>query len=535
MKLTFMGAAHEVTGSCFILDACGKHIMIDCGMEQGPDIYENQPLPLAPGDIDALLLTHAHIDHSGRIPLMVKQGFAGPVYTTTATAELCDIMLRDSAHIQEFEAEWRNRKAKRSGGQEYVPLYTVMDAEKAMEQFQAYPYGRVVHLCEGIDIRFTDAGHLLGSASIEVWVTENGITKTLVFSGDIGNINQPLIRDPNYLQHADYVIMENTYGDRSHGPRPDYVNELARILQETFDRGGNVVIPSFAVGRTQEMLFFLREIKERGLVKGHDHFPVYVDSPLANEATNIFQENIWECCDQETMGLLQNGINPIRFPDLYTSITSDDSKAINADRVCKVILSASGMCEAGRIRHHLKHNLWRPECTILFVGYQAVGTLGRALVEQAPKVKLFGEEIEVRAHIEKLEGMSGHADHEGLLKWLKHIENKPEKVFIVHGDDAVCDKFVAELCDEYGYDAVAPYNGAEYDLEADEWLYEGNKVRKQPKKDELTGRRINSVYTRLLAAGKRLMAVISRNEGSPNKELAKFADQIDALSDKWDR
>lgn len=534
MKLTFMGAAHEVTGSCFLLDACGKHIMIDCGMEQGPDLYENQPLPLAPGEVDALLLTHAHIDHSGRIPLLVKQGFSGPVYTTTATAELCSIMLRDSAHIQEFEAEWRNRKAQRSGGEEYVPLYTVQDAEQAMKLFQPCSYGKAIQLYPGIEIRFTDAGHLLGSASIEIRVTENDRAETILFSGDIGNTNQPLIRDPNYLQQADYVIMESTYGDRSHGPRPDYVHSLAAILQDTFDRGGNVVIPSFAVGRTQEMLYFLRQIKEEHLVKGHDNFPVYVDSPLANEATNIFQANIWECCDQETMGLLQNGVNPIRFPGLMTSVTSDDSKAINFDNQCKVILSASGMCEAGRIRHHLKHNLWRPESTILFVGYQAVGTLGRALVEGAPKVKLFGEDIEVRAKIQKLEGLSGHADHDGLVKWLKHIERKPKKVFVVHGNDEVCDKFVAEL-QQMGYDAAAPYNGGEYDLDTGVWVEAGNQVRMRPKTSQQDGRRLSSVYQRLLNAGKRLMAVIARNEGGANKDLARFADQVNSLCDKWDR
>ena len=289
MRLTFMGAAHEVTGSCFLLSACGKTIMIDCGMEQGPDIYENQPLPMAPGDVDALLLTHAHIDHSGRIPLLVKQGYAGPIYTTEATAQLCDIMLLDSAHIQEFEAEWRNRKGKRAGKEPYVPLYTIEDAQNALKQFEPYQYGAVVHVCDGIEARFVDAGHLLGSASIEVKVTENGETRTLVFSGDIGNLDQPLIRDPEYLHEADYVIMENTYGNRSHGPKPDYIASLTRILQETFDRGGNVIIPSFAVGRTQELLFFLREIKNERLIKGHPDFPVYVDSPLANEATSIFQ------------------------------------------------------------------------------------------------------------------------------------------------------------------------------------------------------------------------------------------------------
>ena len=535
MKLTFLGAAHEVTGSCMLLEACGRKLLIDCGMEQGPDIYENQPLPMAPGELDAILLTHAHIDHSGMIPLMVKQGFSGPVYSTIATAQLCDIMLRDSAHIQEFEAEWRNRKAKRAGGQPYVPIYTVEDAMLAVQQFKPYPYGRVVHLFDGIDIRFNDAGHLLGSSNIEVWVTENGSTELIVFSGDIGNGRHEIIRDPQPLRHADYVVMESTYGDRSHGPRQDYIPILARVLQETFDRGGNVVIPCFAVGRTQLLLHFLQQIKAQGLVKGHDHFPVYVDSPLANEATNIFHRNIWDCCNERCLALLREGVNPLSFQDLVVSVTSEDSRAINADRSCKVILSASGMCEAGRIRHHLKHNLWRPECTILFVGYQTHGTLGRALLEGAQKVRIFGEEIEVRAHIQKLEGMSSHADSSELIGWLGNFEQKPKKVFVVHGDDAVCDSFTARLQTEFGYDAAAPYPGGAYDFAEARWVAEGNRQRKQPKTLPGGERPLSAAFQRLVAAGKRLLQVIEHNKGGTNKDLGRFASQIDALCDKWDR
>lgn len=536
MKLTFLGAAHEVTGSSILMEACGRKLLIDCGMEQGPDIYENQPLPVAPGELDAILLTHAHIDHSGLIPLLVKQGFSGPVYATTATSQLCDIMLRDSAHIQEFEAEWRNRKAKRAGGEPYVPIYTVEDAQEAAQHFVPNPYERVVHLFDGIDIRFNDAGHLLGSANIEVWVTENGKTELIVFSGDIGNINPKIIRDPQPLHHADYVVMECTYGDRLHGPNVDYIPLLAQVLQETFDRGGNVVIPCFAVGRTQLLLYYLEQVKAQGLVKGHDHFPVYVDSPLANEATHIFHKNIWDCCNERALNLLRQGINPISFPDLVISVTSDDSRAINADRQCKVILSASGMCEAGRIRHHLKHNLWRPECTILFVGYQTHGTLGRALLEGAPEVKLFGETIEVRAQIRKLEGMSSHADSKGLINWLGNFEEKPKKVFVVHGDDAVCDSFTARLKEEFGYDANAPYPGAEYDFTLGRWISEGNRKRKQPMISTQPGEHpLSAAYQRLVAAGKRLLSVISRNKGGTNKDLSRFANQIDDLCEKWDR
>ncbi|MEG2203912.1 MAG: MBL fold metallo-hydrolase, partial [Oscillospiraceae bacterium] len=435
MQLTFLGATHEVTGSCFYLTACGKKLLIDCGMEQGPDEFENQEIPVGANEIDEVLLTHAHIDHSGRIPLLVKHGFSGRIHATAPTADLCNIMLRDSAHIQEFEAEWRNRKAQRSGHEAYVPLYTMDDALGAIALLSPHPYKEKIALCEGIELRFIDVGHLLGSASIELWVTENGVTQKLVFSGDIGNTHQPLLRDPEAIAEADFVVMESTYGDRSHGPKPDYVRELAAIIQRTFDRGGNLVIPSFAVGRTQEMLYFLRQIKADGLVTGHGEFPVYVDSPLAVEATNIFRENGREVYDEDAMALLRQGINPLRFEGLSLSITSEESKAINFDSQPKVILSASGMCEAGRIKHHLKHNLWRKESTVLFVGYQAVGTLGRAVLGGAEEVKLFGETVEVKAEIRQLANISGHADAEGLMRWAAALQAKPARVFVVHGDD----------------------------------------------------------------------------------------------------
>ena len=435
MKITFLGANHEVTGSCTLIEAAGQRFLIDCGMEQGKDVYENQPIPVAPGEIDWVLATHAHIDHTGMLPLLVRNGFRGKIYATNPTVELCGIMLRDSAHIQEFEAEWKNRKGQRSGAEPVEPMYTVQDAEAAMKLFVGKAYEQRFQLAPGIEARFVDVGHLLGSASIELWITEGETTTKLVFSGDIGNLDQPIIKDPAYIKEADYAFMESTYGDRSHGPKPDYVSELTKILQRTFDRGGNVVIPSFAVGRTQEMLYFIREIKEKGLVKGHGNFPVYIDSPLAIEATRIFKDTDPDCFDADTRALLEKGIDPITFPGLRVTVTSDESRMINADRVPKVILSASGMCEAGRIRHHLKHNLWRPECTILFVGYQAVGTLGRTLLEGATTVKLFGEPIEVQAELCQLTGMSGHADREGLLRWVNSFEQKPKRVFVMHGED----------------------------------------------------------------------------------------------------
>lgn len=534
MRLVFSGAAHEVTGSKHYLEAAGKRILVDCGMEQGRNLYENVDVPASAADIDYVFLTHAHIDHSGMLPLLYREGFKGSIYATQATQKLCDIMLRDSAHIQEFEAEWKNRKGKRAGAVPVVPIYTTEDAIGVMEHFIPCQYNEMIEVCEGIKIRFVDAGHLLGSSSIEVWASEEGITKKLVFSGDIGNTEQPIIRDPDYIHDADYVIMESTYGDRSHGDRPDYITELAAIIQKTLDRGGNVVIPSFAVGRTQEMLFFIRQIKEQNLIKGHDGFEVYVDSPLAVEATNIFSITAMDCYDEDTLELVKSGINPISFDGLRTSVTSDDSIAINMSTTPKVIISASGMCDAGRIRHHLKHNLWRTESTVLFVGYQAEGTLGRYLVDGAPEVKLFNETINVQAEIKTLAGISGHADNEGLMRWIKAFDQKkPERVFIVHGEDTVTDIFAERIRTEVGIDAFAPYSGAEFDLLTNQCTAAPAGVKIEPKK--AVERRASSVFERLVAAGRRLMQVIRNNEGGANKDLSKFTNEINSLCDKWDR
>ncbi|MDD3428591.1 MAG: MBL fold metallo-hydrolase [Oscillospiraceae bacterium] len=534
MTLTFLGAAHEVTGSCTLLEACGKNILIDCGLEQGPDEYENVELPLAPANIDCVLLTHAHIDHSGKLPLLYAQGFRGSIYATAATADLCDIMLRDSAHIQEFEAEWRNRKAQRAGKEMYVPLYTMNDAMGAIKQLVPCDYEKETQVFDGIKIRFVDAGHLLGSASIEIWVTENARQEKLVFSGDIGNTNQPIIKNPTYMKQADYVIMESTYGDRSHGPRPDYLNELTEILQTTFDRGGNVVIPAFAVGRTQEMLYFLRQIKEEKRVKGHGNFSVYVDSPLAAEATQIFNENTGRCFDADTLALVKKGVNPLYFSGLKISVTSDDSRLINFEKEPKVIISASGMCDAGRIKHHLKHNLWRPECTVLFVGYQAVGTLGRSLIEGSKEVKIFGESIEVQAKIKQLAGVSGHADNEGLMKWAAAFGDTPKGFFVIHGNTASCETMAQRIQTELHKNATAPYSGDSWNLSKEKQIAQGSrkKVEKAATEEK---RSIPAAFARLLASGKRLTAVIQQNSGGTNKDLAKFTSQIEALCDKWQR
>ena len=535
MKITFIGATHEVTGSCYYLEAAGKKFLVDCGMEQGPDYYENKDIPVPPGELDFVLLTHAHMDHSGNLPAIYAKGFKGPVYATEATCNLCDIMLRDSAHIQMFEAEWRNRKAKRQGKPEFVPAYTMEDALGVIRNFVGCPYETGIILGEGLRVKFIDAGHLLGSSSIEVNICEAGVEKTIVFSGDIGNKNQPLIKDPAYFRKADYVVMESTYGDRSHGERPDYVRLLADVIQETFDRGGNVVIPSFAVGRTQEMLYFIRQIKAEGLIHGHDNFKVFVDSPLANEATNIFGIHKYDCFDDEALELFRKGINPLSFPGLKISVTSEDSKAINFDDDCKVIISASGMCDAGRIKHHLKHNLWREDSTILFVGYQAVGTPGRALLEGTQEIKLFGEPVHVAAKICRMPGISGHADVNGLVDWIKAFEVKPQKVFVTHGEDTVTELFAARLRDEMNYDAYAPFSGTEFDLAEGEFLYEAEGVKIQKPAALQKASKAAKVYEKLLALGYRLLSVIRKNEGCANKDLEKFSRDVQSLCDKWDR
>ena len=533
MKLTFLGAAHEVTGSCYYLEAAGKKFLVDCGMEQGPNIYENKPIPVPAAELDFVLLTHAHIDHSGNLPALYAHGFRGPVYTTEATADLCDIMLRDSAHIQMMEAEWRTKKNRRAGKPDHIPPYTMEDALGLIQHLAGCPYNKVITLEEGIKVRFVDVGHLLGSASIEIWLTEGETEKKIVFSGDIGNLHQPLIKDPSYVEEADYVVMESTYGNREHEAPPDYVKALAEVIERTLSRGGNLVIPSFAVGRTQEMLYFIRQIKADRLVSFD--FPVYVDSPLAVEATGIFDEHYRDCFDGEAKALVEQGINPIRFPGLKVSVTTEESREINFNQQPKVIISASGMCDAGRIKHHLKHNLWRRECTILFVGYQANGTLGRALVEGAEKVRIFGEEVHVAAEVKELPGVSGHADRSGLLRWAASFKERPRKVFVTHGEDEVTKIFAETLRHELGYDAMAPYSGTVYDLATDKLEAAPAPVKAEKQEKPAVSSRTRTVFDRLMAAGQRVLTVIRRNEGGANKDLAKFTDQINSLCDKWDR
>ena len=533
MKIQFIGAAHEVTGSCTLLEVGSRYYLVDCGMEQGADIFQNVPLPVNPGSIEAVFLTHAHIDHSGMLPKLCKDGFSGAIYATEATCDLCRIMLMDSAHIQESEAQWQTRKAERAGQPPVQPVYDVNDAAAAIRLLRPCQYGEILQVAEGIVLRMTDAGHLLGSASIELWLTEGKETRKIVFSGDVGNTNQPLLKNPQPVSEADYLVIESTYGDRLHErERGDVVSELASYIQRALDQGGNLVIPSFAVGRTQEMLYAIREIKQRGLIKGHDTFPVYVDSPLAVEATGIFLQCSQANFDEETLAVIRQGVNPIWFDGVTLSVTSEESKAVNFDTRPKVILSASGMCEAGRIRHHLKHNLWRSESIILFVGYQVEGSLGRKLQNGAKSVRLFGEDIAVNAEIGTLHGTSGHADREGLLNWLKGFQEKPGMVFVNHGDEHSCEAFRATL-KSLGYQAEAPYSGTEYDLLTGKMVTYTQGIRINREAVFKGSQRAKQVYDDLLAAAEALLALVKTRKGCTNKDNAKLAAQIRALTEKW--
>ena len=533
MKLTFIGADREVTGSCHFLQAADKNILIDYGMEQGIDTYENIPLPISPSEIDFVLLTHAHIDHSGNLPLLAMEGFTGQIYATPATCDLCDIMLLDSAHIQEFEAEWRNRKGKRQGKEPYVPYYTTEDAERILRQFVEMEYNTVYEVSPGIKVRFNDVGHLLGSASIELWLQEGNTEKKIVFSGDIGNKCQPLLKDPEYTDEADYVVMESTYGDRIHEKDDvDVVLDLADIISETFHRGGNVVIPAFAVGRTQVLLYYIRQIKEKKMVPDFPNFPVYVDSPLAVDATEIFYECGDECYDEEAHALLDKGINPISFPNLNLSITTEESKEINEIMTPKVIISASGMCDAGRIKHHLKYNLWRTDSTVLIVGYQSAGSPGRKIVDGAKEIKLFGEDVAVRARVVMLPGLSGHADRLGLLEWIEAFRSKPRQIFVVHGEDQTAELFAQTLTEKCGMRACAPYSGTRFDLASGKFIEITKGI---PISKATAGRTVSTSFTKLKLTAREVLEFVGKCQGLPNKDLERFSSELAALIEKYKR
>ncbi|MDD4573157.1 MAG: MBL fold metallo-hydrolase [Sphaerochaeta sp.] len=554
MNITFFGAAQQVTGSCTLVECAGKNILIDCGLPQGNDERESgTELPFVASSIDYLLLTHAHIDHSGRIPLLIKDGFKGKILTTPATIDLCEIMLADSGYIQESEAEWKSRKARRAGKNDVEPLYTVEDAKRAMQYFVPCEYETIVDLGGGMKVRFVDAGHLLGSSSVELWLKEGKEKRKLVFSGDIGNFDQPLIKDPEYIDNADFVIMESTYGNRLHSrpknavgyavPTSVRAQELADIVERTFLRGGNVVIPAFAVGRTQEILYLLRVIIENKLCPSFPEFPVFVDSPLSVKATNVFAGNIFGYMDEETMALVDKGINPIIFPSLTTITAVEGSKALNRRKGSSVIISSSGMCEAGRIKHHLKHNLWRPESTVLFSGFQAGGTLGRSILDGARHVTLFGELIDVKCEVAELHGISGHADQSGLVKWLTSFKKEPKLAFIVHGDKEVAPWFASFVSRTLGIRAYAPKVLEHFNLldeaslpvakrvddSVSPYLRELSEAVALLKKEEAT---LLSVVSRLEAAGKEKDLEEKRAVRLTNA-INRLASDLEYLQIKW--
>ena len=473
MKVTFLGATRTVTGSNFLVEGAGKKFLVDCGMYQGKatdELKNEEDFAFDVKSIDFMLLTHAHIDHSGRIPKLYNEGYRNPIYAHKATCDLCGIMLPDSGHIQEMEVEWKNRKRARKGEPELPPLYTAEDATKCLEVFVPVKYDEIIEIDENIHVRYNDAGHMLGSSIIEVWIKEDEKEEKIVFSGDIGNNDIPLLSEPTMIEDADYLVMESTYGNRLHMKNESKAETFLRIVSETIENGGTVVIPSFAVGRTQEILYELNKIKEEPrneqFLKEFEELMktlVYVDSPLAISATEIFRENM-DLFDEETQEVIKSGDNPLEFPGLKFTKTVDESKALNESDEPSIIISASGMCEVGRIKHHLKHNLWNPKSTILFVGYQAKGTLGDQIVSGAKKVKIFGEEIAVNARIEYIEGYSGHADQEWLLNFVYSFINKPKHIFLVHGEPESQDVLKQKIQETTGIAVTTPEFGETYEL-----------------------------------------------------------------------
>ncbi len=471
MRITFHGAAKGVTGSNHYIETGNTRILIDCGLFQGSSATKKRnfdELPYNPVEIDFVLLTHAHIDHSGRIPLLYKKGYKGQVYCTKPTKGLCEIMLPDSAHIQEGEAEYKNRKRIRSGAALLNPLYTIADAQSAVKNFKSVQYNNIIKLNDNVSVRFRDAGHILGSAAIEMWCRENGKTVKTVFSGDLGKFDTPIIRDPYFIEETDYLVIESTYGNKLHQYKENREKAMFDIIEETLLKKGTVIIPSFAVGRTQEMIYgFNRQIDLKNRYQIFKSIPVYVDSPLAISATEVFKKN-QEVFDDEAKEYIFDGDNPLDFENLIYTRTSDESKAINFNNEPKIIISASGMCDAGRIKHHLKHNIWKKDCTVMFVGYQAQGTLGRRLVDGADSVKIFKDTIEVNARIEMIDGFSGHGDKEDLDRYIEGFKTKPKKVFLVHGEEEQLEGFSARLSTKYNINSIIPEPSQSFDISCED-------------------------------------------------------------------
>lgn len=439
MYIQFLGAAHTVTGSSFLVDTGTTRLLVDCGLFQGSkEVKERnyRNFPLAPSSVDFVLLTHAHIDHSGLLPKFIKHGFKGRVIATSATVDLCDILLPDCGHIQEMEVERKNRKYRRQGRKLIEPIYTAEDGAYAMNFFERANYNEMIPLSPDVRICFRDAGHILGSSMIEMWVKENGQETKVVFSGDIGNTDQPFIKDPSFIAEADYVLMESTYGNRVHQDLDNKLELLQKAIVDTYNRGGKLIIPAFAAGRTQDVLYSINQLK---LQKAIPEMPIYIDSPMAIRATEIFRKNS-NIYDQETKELISQGHNPLEMGNIKTTLTMEESQQLNYLNGRAIIISASGMCDAGRIKHHLRHNLWRPECTVLFVGYQAEGTLGRRILSGEKTVRIHGEEVVVKAEIRHIDGYSAHADQPALVNWIKQFSDRLKKVFIVHGEAKAAEK-----------------------------------------------------------------------------------------------
>ncbi len=487
MKVTFLGATKTVTGSNFLVEAAGKKFLVDCGMYQGNVELEEQndnKFEFNPQEIDFMLLTHAHIDHSGRIPKLYNEGFKSPIYAHKATCDLCGLMLPDSGHIQEMENEWKNKKRIRKGEEPKDPLYTAEEAIKCLDIFKPVQYDEIIEIDENIHVRFNDAGHMLGSSIIEVWAKEEDKETKIVFTGDLGNNDIPLLDSPTMIDDADFLVMESTYGSRLHMRNEEKAELFLDIVSETLDNGGSVVIPSFAVGRTQEILYEINKLKEnyedqefRRKYKTLMKAPVYVDSPLAISATEVFKENT-DLFEDDIKEEILSGDNPLEFPGLKFTMTADESKALNEDQTPSIIISASGMCEVGRIKHHLKHNLWNPNNTILFVGYQAPGTLGYNIVNGAKKVKIFGEEIAVNARIEYIEGYSGHADQEWLMNFIYSFINKPKHIFLVHGEEESQETLKQKILEETSIGVTIPEYGETYELNDEIVMTNKIKVKK---------------------------------------------------------
>ena len=507
MKIQFCGASTGVTGSCHLITTDNHRILLDCGQFQGGKAQEAmnyEEFPFDPAEIDCLILSHAHIDHCGRIPLLFKRGFKGDIYCTDATADLLGVMLKDSGYIHEKEAEWKNRKNERAGRPVIEPLYTYNDAVDSLKFVKPVLYDQLIELNEEMKIVFNDAGHILGSAITELWVTENDTVSKIVFSGDLGVMNRPILRDPTIIKKADYVIMETTYGNRLHPQNSMDVRRLMDIIRETAARGGTTVIPSFAVGRTQELIYELNRVYDSNSEyrEAFKDLMVYVDSPMATTATEVFKRNA-QVFDDETKEYIRKGDHPLDFKNLKFTRTSEESMWLNSDRKPKVIISASGMCEAGRIRHHLKHNLWDSRASIVFVGYQAEGTLGRRLVEGAQEVTLFGEKIKVNAQIHNLEGFSGHAYRDGLLEWLGGFRQQPKHIFLVHGENDSKEDFAKTVKEQLGYEPVVVHGNSEYVLEENEIV-----SMRQTAEDDMDAEAANAARSTLTGIHRRIEDIL---------------------------